>query len=549
MHCSGSASLADLLIAAANSRSVIRILEPDDWVTRSIADLVDDAVGRAGILQSRGVLPGERILLAGRTSYDFVATLLAAILSGATVIVLGVPPRLHSASEVVETISSRALAADARFAIIDEDSITVGATLLPHVRTMGLRSVAGSGRFDAPEIDPNSLALLQFTSGSTRDPRAVMLPHTQVRLNIMATVEAAGLRDSDTVVSWLPLHHDMGLIGFFLLPVLFGMNLVLMDSSMFARAPGMWMSAVSRYGATVTAAPNFAYGLAARELDRDDALDLSHLRVAFNGAEPIDPDTVDRFVESGARCGLQATAPYCVYGLAEATLAVAFPEPGTAMERDRVKSTMLLNERVAMPAHDRTHPTLTFARLGRPIPNTGIEVIDDQGDTVPERRIGEVVVTGPCVSPGYFKNDADTQAVFRDGRLYTGDLGYLVNEELVICGRLKDIIIVGGRNVAPDELERAVMAVPGVRLGNAIAFGVVEANRERVIVVLEATGRNAEVPSESEVRRTVVRATGVDVDEVVILERGALPKTSSGKLARSLCKDLYLDSALPGRLS
>jgi fatty-acyl-CoA synthase len=219
------------------------------------------------------------------------------------------------------------------------------------------------------------------------------------------------------------------------------------------------------------------------------------------------------------------------------------------MERDRVKSRQLLNERVAMPIHDRSEPTLTFARLGRPIPNTGIAVIDEQGNTTPERCVGEVVVTGPCVSPGYFNDDANTEAVFRHGTLYTGDLGYRVDEELVICGRLKDIIVVAGRNVAPDELERAVMAVPGVRLGNAIAFGVVEGTHERVIVVLEARDRNAEVPRESEVKRAVVRATGVEVDEVVVLERGSLPKTSSGKLARSLCKDQYLDSALPGKVS
>jgi fatty-acyl-CoA synthase len=324
-----------------------------------------------------------------------------------------------------------------------------------------------------------------------------------------------------------------------------------------------WMSELR---ATVTAGPNFAYALAARALRRLDGLDLSPWHMALNGAEPIDPASVEAFLEAGAAHGLDSKSAFCVYGMAEATLAISFPQPGTGMSVDTVDRAALEHERFAAPAHGRGDATWRRATstadagrgaargadhwrrlplLGRPLRGLELRVSDpDTGEIRGEREVGELELRGSSVTPGYFGRPELTAASFRDGWLRTGDLGYLVDGEVVVCGRIKDVIIVGGRNVFPEEVERAAAGVDGVRAGNVIAFGTEgRRGKEGIVVVAETRDPDLRLLHDRVIDR-VCDAVGIPPLEVVFVEAGSLPKTSSGKLQRSLCKAQYAGEAL-----
>jgi fatty-acyl-CoA synthase len=335
-------------------------------------------------------------------------------------------------------------------------------------------------------------------------------------------------------------------------PMLTGFDLAIAAPQDFLAAPGDWMRWMSDLGGTVTCGPNFAYALAARALRRGGDLDLSRWRLALNGAEPIDPDAVEAFCAAGAPHGLRAATPFCVYGMAEATLAISFPVPGAGMSVDVVERAALEHERYAAPASGAGagNHARRLALLGRPVRGLEVRVCDpESGTPLAERAVGELELRGTSVTPGYFRRD--DESAFHDGWLRTGDLGYLVDSEVVVCGRLKDVIIVGGRNVYPEEIERAAAAVEGVRAGNVIAFGVAGRRGKEGIVVVAETRAGADVVVEGALHDDVVDrvcdAVGIPPLEVVFVEAGSLPKTSSGKLQRSLCRDRYRAGALQAR--
>jgi fatty-acyl-CoA synthase len=403
----------------------------------------------------------------------------------------------------------------------------------------------GPSDLDDPVIDPDSLAILQFTSGSTADPKGVMLPHRTVGANLDAIVEAAKLDAAvDVGVSWLPLYHDMGLIGMLTVPMTLGMDLVLASPQEFLGAPGRWMEWMSTFGGTATAGPNFSYALAARALRRMSGLDLSRWRIGLNGAEPVDPASVATFVEAGSPHGLRPESVFCALGIAEATLAVTFPEPMSGLRVDPVNRRVLESDRYAAPADPLAEGSRSLAVLGRPVPGLEIRVVDPEGgDPMRQREVGELEIRGTSVTPGYYQHPEATAAVFHDGWLRTGDLAYLLDGELVVCGRRKDVIIVGGRNVFPEDVERAAAQVEGVRDGNVIAFGVDGRHgRESIVVVAETKSDDAR-SVRAEVVARVRGAVGLS-SEVVLVNPGTLPKTSSGKLQRSLSRQRYLASTL-----
>jgi fatty-acyl-CoA synthase len=300
---------------------------------------------------------------------------------------------------------------------------------------------------------------------------------------------------------------------------------------------------ISDHRGTITCGPNFAYVLAARALRRLDGIDLSSWRLALNGAEPIDPTAVEAFTEAGSAHGLDAKSPFCVYGMAEATLAISFPVPGSGMSVDTVDRTVLEHERFARPASGPDARRL--ALLGRTLRGLELRVCDpDTGRPLGDREVGELELRGTSVTPGYYGRPDVTAASFRDGWLRTGDLGYVVDGEVVVCGRIKDVIIVGGRNVYPEEIERAAATVEGVRAGNVIAFGV-EGRRGKEGIVVVAEHRADDLPAlHDAVIDRVCDAVGIPPLEVVFVDPGTLPKTSSGKLQRAACKHQYRDGAL-----
>jgi fatty-acyl-CoA synthase len=392
--------------------------------------------------------------------------------------------------------------------------------------------------------DADRLAILQFTSGSTAEPKGVMLPDRCIVANIDAIVEAAGIGPGDTAVSWLPLYHDMGLIGLLMTPMLSGLDLVLGAPQDFLARPAVWLEWISHFRGTVTAGPNFSYALAARAMRRATGLDLSSWRLALNGAETVDPDAVEAFCAAGAPHGLDAKAAFCVFGMAEATLAVTFPDLGAGLSVDVVDRVALEHERVARPVTgDEDARRLTV--LGRPLRDFELRIVDpERGVDLPERSVGELQLRSPSVTPGYYRNPDATDASFTDGWLRTGDLAYLVDDQLVVCGRSKDMIIIGGRNVFPEDVERAAALVDGVRVGNVIAFGSERRRgRESIVVVAEIRSDEPDTVREGVAGR-VSDAVGIPPVDIVLVPPGTLPKTSSGKLQRSLCRDRYHDDRL-----
>jgi fatty-acyl-CoA synthase len=513
--------------------------------------LHDEARGLAAALQARGVGPGVHVGILGPTTRALVTTIQATFLAGGTVVALPLPMRLGSIEEFVDQTRSRITNADAALVVVDPDlapfleGAPMRATIV-QLDELGREGVRlGGGALVLPPEDPERLAILQFTSGSTAAPKGVMLPDRCVGANIDAIVAGAGIDHDDRAVSWLPLYHDMGLIGLLMTPMVNGFELVLGAPQDFLARPASWLEWISEYRGTITAGPNFSYALAARALRRAGALDLSSWRLALNGAETVDPSAVEAFCTAAAPFGFDARAAYPVFGMAEATLGVTFPAVGTGMTVDAVDRHALEHDRVAVPAGDETDSVRRLAFLGRPLPGFELRIVEPgTGHVRQDREVGELELRSPSVTPGYYRNPEATAATFDDGWLRTGDLAYLVDGQLVVCGRLKDVIIVGGRNVFPEDVERAAAAVDGVRAGNVIAFGSDrKRGRESIVVVAETKGEDLHTVHDSVVTH-VCDAVGVPPVEVVLVRPGTLPKTSSGKLQRSLCRDRYHEDQL-----
>lgn len=390
------------------------------------------------------------------------------------------------------------------------------------------------------DVDENATALLQLTSGSTADPKAVRITHGNLYANLLAMVSAAQLDpERDVAVSWLPLFHDMGMVGCLTVPMAIGMSAVKVTPADFLARPLLWPELISRHRATVTAAPNFAYAIVGRRMARadDGQFDLSSLRFTLNGAEPIDPAAAQAFIDAGARFGLSPDCMVCAFGMAEATLAVSFAPLGRGLEVDVVDADALEQQRRAEPVAPDAERARRFALLGGPLPGLEVDVVDDAGRQLGERQVGRLRIRGAAVTPGYLTVDGPLSTQDDAGWLDTGDEGYLVDGQVVICGRRKDVIIMGGRNIYPVDIERAACQVEGVRAGNAAAVRQdAGSRRERFAVVLEshrAGDADAEKVLRKEVAARIVDAVGVRPSAVVVLSPGSLPKTPSGKLRRA----------------
>ncbi|MEQ3551711.1 fatty acyl-AMP ligase [Pseudonocardia nematodicida] len=388
-------------------------------------------------------------------------------------------------------------------------------------------------------------ALLQLTSGSTAAPKAVRITHGNLHANIGAMVTASELDvGTDRMVSWLPLFHDMGMVGFLTVPMTVGLELVTVTPADFLSRPRLWAELISRHGGTVTAAPNFAYAVLARQLARvdDGELDLSSLRIALNGAEPVDPAAVAAFTDAGARFGLRPESVLCAYGMAETALGVSFAPVHTGLIVDRVDAVALEADRRATPAGDGD--VRAFPELGPPLPGIEVRVVAG-GAVLGTREVGSLQLRGEAVTPGYLTVAGPVSTQDRDGWFDTGDEGYLTPEgAVVVCGRTKDVIIMGGRNIYPTDIERAAGAADGVRAGNVVAVRMAAGegrHRESFAVAVEA--KNADTDDavkaiKADVVRRVVSAVGVRPAEVAVLAPGSLPKTPSGKLRRAATADL-----------
>jgi len=540
-------TLTQRIEVAAGFGGTVTFVDGDDHQQITWAQLHEEAKAMAAALQRHGIVPGDHVAVLGPTTRNLVTLIQATWLAGAAMVVLPLPMRLASIEEFVAQTRRRVLAADVTLLVIDEQ-------LAPFVtdepgdpprlvldELVALAADSTAADWKRPDDDPDRTAIIQFTSGSTSEPKGVVLPHKAMCANLQGLCEIGQLQDDDVFVSWLPLYHDMGLVGLLGTPMTTGRDLVLGAPQDFTARPSRWMEWISRYGGTVTAGPNFAWALATRALRRSEPLDLSRLRIALNGAEPVDADSVRAFVAAAEEHGMRPGAVFPAFGMAEVGIAGTFPEPLAGLRTDRVDRRVLESERYAAPVDDGAEHAKEYALLGTPIPGLEIRVVDPTDDRpLADREVGELQIRGTSATPGYYRNPEATAAAFRDGWLCTGDLAYLLDGQLVVCGRIKDVIIVGGRNIFPEDVERAAGDIEGVRAGNVIAFGI-EGRRgqEAMVVVAETKGEGDLAAVRRQVHDAAKRVTGLPPQDIVFVEPGALPKTSSGKLQRTLCRQQY----------
>jgi fatty-acyl-CoA synthase len=539
--------LSRLERAAARDTAITFVVGGEEDVV-SWRELHEQARGYAAALQARGVRPGDHVALLSPTTRELVTAIQATWLAGATIVVLPLPMRLSSIDEFVAQTRQRIRNADARVCVVDPELAAFVTPEPGDPPMVPFADLAGGdpAAWQRPDDDPDRLVILQFTSGSTSDPKGVMLPDHVLRANLDAIAASAQLDvDDDVLVSWLPLYHDMGLVGLLTLPMSTGTSLVLGAPQDFTARPSRWMEWMSTYGGTATAGPNFSYVLATRALNRAEQLDLSRLRIALNGAEPIDPDQVEAFVEAGRRHGLRPGAVFPAFGMAEVAIAGTFPEPMDGMRTDCVDRRVLETERYAAPAAPGSAGSRRLALLGRPVPGLEIRIVDPEtGQQRGDREVGELEIRGTSVTPGYYRRPDANADLFHDGWLTTGDLAYTLDGQLVMCGRIKDVIIIGGRNVFPEDVERAVGHLDGVRAGNVIAFGVDGDRGRETLVVVAETKADDGGPLRQLIHDRVKQVVGLPPKDIVLVTPGTLPKTSSGKLQRSLCRRRYQDGQL-----
>jgi fatty-acyl-CoA synthase len=413
--------------------------------------------------------------------------------------------------------------------------------------------LAGAELGDGPDLTATDFALIQYTSGSTGDPKGVLLSHSNLMANIRAIAAGIDLRPTDVGVSWLPLYHDMGLIGTWLNTIVHGIPLVLMSPLAFLARPERWLWAIHERRATLSAAPNFAYELCVRKI-RDEAiegLDLSSWRCAANGSEPVSAASIDRFVDRFERFGFRREAMTPMYGLAESSVALCLPPAGRAPRVERVAREVFAREGRAVPAMSNEAAPLSFVSVGKALPLHEVRVADEKGGGVAERVVGRVLFRGPSCMAQYYRNPtATSRAVLPDGWIDSGDLAYMSDGELFVTGRVKDLIIKAGRNLVPQEIEEVVGSIEGIRKGCVAAFGVADASTgtERLIVLAEShTQSNQERDRlEREIVAQVAAGVGVPPDTVRVVAPGVVPKTPSGKIRRTAARDAFESGKIAG---
>ncbi len=522
----------------------------DDEQTITYAELDREARVMAAGLIEHGLTPGERVAIMLPTEAAFFEAFFGVLFAGGIPVPLYPPFRRAQVEDHLRRQAGILRNAGASLLIIGSEIRNVGQLMLGLcedlrcVETVQALSRAGSIEQIVP-AGPETIALIQYTSGSTGDPKGVALTHANLLANIRAMGEALDASSADVFVSWLPLYHDMGLIGAWLGTLHYGVPTIIMPPLAFLADPGRWLRAMGRHRATLSAAPNFAFELCCKNVRDEDikGLDLSSLKMLVNGAEPVSPATIERFTARFAKFGFQPEALAPVYGLAENSVGLTFPPIGRGPIVDRVQRPALSRDGDAKMADPGDATALQFVACGRPIEGHEVRIVDEASAELPERTEGRLQFKGPSATRGYFRNDEKTKALFDGEWLESGDRAYIASGDVFITGRIKDMIIKGGRNVYPHELEELVGGVDGVRKGCVAAFPSKSggADTERLVLLVET--RLTEPDAIDALRSRIVEVAKMQLDiapdEVVLAPPHTVPKTSSGKLRRSAARTLY----------
>ena len=546
-------------------------------LTLTFGELYTAAQRVAAELTRRGVPAGGRVAMMLPTSRAFFVSYAGILLAGAIPVPIYPPFRADRIEEYAARQAAILNNAEVCLLLTFRRAETVAHLLKPRVGS--LAAVVDAGKLieaadKAPPPAPGALpahlsgsrvrkstdiALLQYTSGSTGDPKGVVLTHANLLANMRAIGEAVQLGPGDVGVSWLPLYHDMGLIGAWLTLLHYGVPLAVMSPIAFLTRPERWLWAFHKHRGTITAAPNFAYELCVRKVaDKDiEGLDLSSLRAALNGAEPVNPETLERFAARFSRYGFRREAQLPVYGLAEAALAVTVPPLDRGPLVDHVEREAFTTRGHAVPAQSAAGSVISFVSSGCALPDHEVRIVDEIGNEVPDRTEGYLWFRGPSATAGYYQNSAATERLFPAGRAFgenefawvnSGDRAYRADGEFYVTGRVKDIIIKGGRNLYPHEVEELAARADGLRKGCIVAFGIKDesSGTEKLVVVAEVRERDSRKHPAiaAAVTEQVSQGLGLPPDRVELLPLGSIPKTSSGKLRREETKQLFLSGQL-----
>jgi acyl-CoA synthetase (AMP-forming)/AMP-acid ligase II/aryl carrier-like protein len=558
-------SYSTLIDVLENNRNVERSIcyVEGETAERSLryGDVYTRALGILHHLQAMGAERGDKLIIFLNNNEQFLDGFWAAVCGGIVPVPLAVgisDEHRHKLLRVARKLGAPLLYTDRKnLERLDALARESGETELMaslRARTFLVESitdVSRPGRLHRPA--PDDLAFIQFSSGSTSEPKGVMLTHANLVANTKGATQVDGFNENDVTLSWMPLTHDMGLIGFYLMMFANRVHINLMQTDLFVRRPLLWLQVAARKQVTITCSPNFGYRhflkvLAGRRLE---GVDLSRIRLIFNGAEPISVELCNEFMSTLAYTGLARKAMYPVYGLAEASLAVTLPALGGEYRWLRVNRHRLGvgAELEVNPAENRD--ALELIAVGRPVPYTEVRIADDARRPLPDGRVGHILIRGANVTRGYFGDEAATSAAIdAEGWLDTGDLGVVREGELYITGRAKEIIFVNGQNYYPYDLENIAQRAPGLELGKVVAAGVSKPGsqgEELVVFVLHRTGMDEFLPTALAVSRLVNEHTGLEVSRVVPVKR--IPKTTSGKVQRHLLEESYVNGEFDPELA
>ncbi len=555
-------TLADALDYAARGETGLNFFSVRGELTEALPyrALRADALELGRRLLGLGMRRGERVAIIAETDPNFVRMFCACQYAGLVPVPMPLPFAFGGRDAYVAhvrrlTETARATALFAPAALVGWLSGFAAELRLRVCGTVAELAAAPHADAALPAIGPDDTAYLQFSSGSTRFPIGVVVRQRALMANAGAILShGLGIRPDDRAVSWLPFYHDMGLVGFLLSPLAGQVTVDLFATQDFARRPQLWLSLISARRGTISYSPSFGYDLCTRRersISRAE-LDLSCWRIAGIGGDMIRPAVLSRFSSTFAACGFRAEACLPSYGMAEATLAISFAPLGRGIETDTIDLDRLEQDAVAVRPRGAHARTRTVVLCGAPLPGHEIEIRDADGTVLADRRIGRIFARGASVMRGYDGRPDETDAILSsDGWLETGDLGYRLDGTLVVTGRAKDLIIINGRNIWPQDLEWSVeRSIPEVRTGDVAAFSVEEDGQEVLILAVEARGIADPAAGQrlaEEVGDTVRASHGLD-GRVVLVAPGSLPYTSSGKLSRFVMRQRYLAEALPAAI-
>ena len=515
-------------------------------------DILARAQARAAAFQALGLKVGDRVAVILPTSIDFLDVFLGAMLAGGIPAPLYPPTQLGKLDEYFARSQRMLEKIEARFLVTDRlVSMVIGPlaqSVASFCTSIQADKLHGPHNWSRVDVHPDSPAFLQFSSGTTLEPKAVIVTHKNLLSNLAMIDSFFEMFTQEEVerggVCWLPLYHDMGLIGFMFMGLYHPGTVTYLGPDVFIAKPRIWLETMSRYKAIVSAAPDFAYALCTSKIKNEEltGIDLSQWRIAFNGAEPIDPNNIRKFTERFAAWGFKPEVMTPGYGLAEAGLAVSFSPPLEPPRVTEFDSQALSKSRSAVPGTGRS-----MVSVGTPVPGLVVEIHDEHGHRVRDGTIGTIMVQGPSVTPGYYNDPELSKKIIRNGWLDTGDLGFVHDGSLHVSGRLKDLIIIRGRNIAPQQIEHLVAGVDGLRIASTAAVGCsFDGEGEQLVVLAErdAASNRPAADIDAEIRQRIAAGIALIPRDVRIVEPGTLPRTASGKLRRSEILRLYQTNGL-----